>query len=175
LAKVDRQQVDAAKRCQRYPPTFVGFVYPLPTRCRRSFWFCFRLLDFPLIVPAMDHSPQFLKVVESAKAQIQEIDLETAAKRLSENPAIVLLDVREDHEWIAGHACQAVHLGKGILERDLEKKFPNADTEIIMYCGGGFRSILTCEVAQRMGYRKVYSLKGGYKALAVKWKIEAGA
>ncbi len=75
------------------------------------------------------------------------------------------MDVREDHEWAAGHAETAVHLGKGILERDLERLYPNKDAEIIMYCGGGFRSALTAEASQKMGYTNVFSLAGGYKAL----------
>ena len=88
-----------------------------------------------------------------------------ARARVAANPKVLLIDVREDHEWQAGHAIQAVHLGKGILERDLEKKYPDFDREIIMYCGGGYRSALTADAAQKMGYKKVYSLKGGYKAL----------
>jgi rhodanese-related sulfurtransferase len=79
---------------------------------------------------------------------------------------VVLLDVREDSEWSAGHAAEALHLGKGVLERDLEKMIPDVNTEIIMYCGGGFRSVLTCDTAQKMGYRSVHSLIGGYKAMA---------
>ena len=113
----------------------------------------------------MDHSPNFLKVVNEARAQVREVSLEEARRRLAENPKAILLDVREDGEWQAGHAAQAVHLGKGVLERDIEKMFLDPDAEIIMYCGGGFRSALTCEVAQRMGYRKVSSLIGGYKGL----------
>ena len=114
----------------------------------------------------MDHSPGFLKLVAEAKKQVNEISVAEARAKLAANPKVVLLDVREDHEWQAGHAAEAVHLGKGILERDLEKLHPDADTEIIMYCGGGFRSALTCHAAQRMGYRKVHSLIGGYKAMA---------
>jgi rhodanese-related sulfurtransferase len=75
------------------------------------------------------------------------------------------MDVREDHEWEKGHATEAVHLGKGILERDLEKMVPDPNTELIMYCGGGYRSVLTADAAQKLGYRNVYSLIGGYKAL----------
>ena len=104
-------------------------------------------------------------MVESARARVREISVEEARRRLAQDPAVVLLDVREDHEWANGHAAQAVHLGKGILERDLERLFPDPQTEIIMYCGGGFRSALTCEAAQRMGYTRVASLAGGYKAL----------
>ncbi|MBI2948059.1 MAG: sulfurtransferase [Verrucomicrobia bacterium] len=114
----------------------------------------------------MEHSPGFLKLVNDAKSRVKEITLDRARERLTKNPQAVLLDVREDHEWEKGRAAEAVHLGKGILERDLEKMFPNLETEIIMYCGGGFRSALTAEAAQKMGYRNVYSLMGGYKALA---------
>lgn len=113
----------------------------------------------------MDHSPQFLKVVEAARAHVKEVSLDETRQRLAANPKAILMDVREDSEWQNGHAAQAVHLGKGVLERDLEKQFPDPNAEIIMYCGGGFRSALTCEVAQRMGYKNVSSLIGGYKAL----------
>lgn len=121
----------------------------------------------------MEHSPGFLKLVNEARPRIKEITVEEARARLAENPQAVLLDVREDQEWDAGHGLEAVHLGKGVLERDLEKQFPDANTEIIMYCGGGYRSALTAEVAQRMGYRRVYSLIGGYKAmLAARWPMK---
>jgi rhodanese-related sulfurtransferase len=113
----------------------------------------------------MDHSPGFLKIVNDAKSRVREISIEQAQTRLKQNPKTVLLDVREDHEWQAGHAAEAAHLGKGILERDLERLHPDPDTEIIMYCGGGFRSALTCDAAQKMGYTNVFSLAGGYKAM----------
>ena len=120
----------------------------------------------------MVHSPGFLKLVSEARARIKEITLEQTRARLQQNPQAVLLDVREDHEWQQGHAAEAVHLGKGILERDLEKMFPDPNAEIIMYCGGGFRSALTADAAQRMGYRNVYSLIGGYKGLvAAHWPM----
>jgi rhodanese-related sulfurtransferase len=114
----------------------------------------------------MDHSPGFLQLVAEARKQVNEISVAEARAKLAANPQAVLLDVREDHEWQAGHAAEAAHLGKGILERDLEKLYPDRNTEIIMYCGGGFRSALTCEAAQKMGYRRVHSLIGGYKGLA---------
>ena len=82
------------------------------------------------------------------------------------------MDVREDHEWQAGHAVEAVHLGKGIFERDLEKLYPDTSSEIIMYCGGGFRSALTADAARKMGYRNVHSLIGGYKGMvAAGWQM----
>ena len=122
----------------------------------------------------MVHSPGFLTLVNDAKKRINEISVAEARARLAANPKTVLLDVREDHEWQAGHAVEAVHLGKGILERDLEKLYPDKQAEIIMYCGGGFRSALTCDAAQKMGYRNVFSLIGGYKALAAaNWPMKA--
>jgi rhodanese-related sulfurtransferase len=123
----------------------------------------------------MDHSPGFLKVVNEAKQQVKEVSVAEARARLGTNPKIVLVDVREDHEWQKDHATEAVHLGKGIFERDLEKRVPDSNTEIIMYCGGGFRSALTAAVAQKMGYRNVFSLAGGYKAMVTAgWPMKPG-
>ena len=124
----------------------------------------------------MVHAPGFLNLVNDAKKRVNEISVAEARARLAANPRIVLLDVREDNEWQTGHAPDAVHLGKGILERDLEKLFPDPKTEIIMYCGGGFRSALTCDAAQKMGYRNVHSLIGGYKGMmAAGWPMKSGA
>ena len=124
----------------------------------------------------MDHSPGFLKVVNEARPYVKEITIEQTRERLKQNPQAVLMDVREDHEWQKQHAAEAVHLGKGILERDLEKMYPDQDTEILMYCGGGYRSVLTASVAQEMGYRNVFSVIGGYKALVgVNWPMKSGA
>ena len=120
----------------------------------------------------MDHSPGFLKIVSAAKCHVNEISVAEARAKLAANPKAILMDVREDHEWNAGHASEAVHLGKGILERDLEKIYPDAGTEIIMYCGGGFRSALSCDAAQKLGYKKVHSLIGGYKGMvAAGWPM----
>ena len=120
----------------------------------------------------MNHSPGFLALVNDAKRRITEVSIAEARARLALNPKAVLLDVREDHEWSAGHAAAAVHLGKGILERDLEKLYPDKNAEIIMYCGGGFRSALTCDVARQLGYQLVSSLIGGYKSLvAAEWPL----
>lgn len=120
----------------------------------------------------MEHSPGFLKIVKQAKRRVREIALDEARERLAANKDAVLLDVREDLEWQMGHAVQATHLGKGVLERDIERMFPDRNRELIMYCGGGFRSALTAEVAQRMGYVNVASLKGGYKAMVEnKWPM----
>ena len=121
----------------------------------------------------MVHSPGFLKLVNETRPKVKEITADDARARLGKNPAAVLIDVREDHEWEQGHATEAVHLGKGILERDLEKMVPDPNTELIMYCGGGYRSVLAADVAQRMGYRNIYSLIGGYKVLReMQWPMK---
>ncbi|MEO5802253.1 MAG: rhodanese-like domain-containing protein [Verrucomicrobiota bacterium] len=116
----------------------------------------------------MQHAPGFLKLVNEARPHVKEISIEEARARLAQNPKAILMDVREDEEWKKGHAIEAIHLGKGILERDLEENIPDTNAEIIMYCGGGYRSVLTADVAKRMGYKNVASLIGGYKGL-VAW------
>lgn len=118
----------------------------------------------------MKHTEGFLKLVDEAKAKIQELDVSQTRERLRTNSKAQLIDVREDNEWQAGHAPGAEHLGKGIIERDIETRVPDKDTVLILYCGGGYRSALAAEVLQRMGYTRVYSMAGGWKA----WK-DAGA
>ena len=113
----------------------------------------------------MKHASGFLRLVDDAKSRVREVTVEQARARLAANPQAVLIDVREDLEWAAGHAEGAQHLGKGILERDLEAKFPDPATELILYCGGGFRSALSADAAQKMGYTNVTSLAGGFRAL----------
>lgn len=113
----------------------------------------------------MEHSPGFLAIVNEVREKISEVSVDQARERLKTGKHAALLDVREDREWDKQHASEAVHLGKGVLERDIENMFPDKSTELIMYCGGGYRSALTAEVAQRMGYLNVHSLAGGYKAL----------
>jgi rhodanese-related sulfurtransferase len=123
----------------------------------------------------MDHSPGFLKIVNEAKSRVKEVTVDQARERLKLNPQAVLVDVREDLEWENGHAEEAIHLGKGILERDIEKAIPDPNAELIMYCGGGFRSALTADIAQKMGYTNVSSLAGGYKALlTANWPMKKG-
>ena len=123
----------------------------------------------------MQHSPGFLKLVNEARPYVKEITIDQARERLAANPQAVLMDVREDLEWQKSHATEAVHLGKGILERDLEQMYPNPQHEIIMYCGGGYRSVLTAAIAQKMGYKNVYSLIGGYKDLVkANWPMKSG-
>ena len=122
----------------------------------------------------MHHAPGFLKLVNEARPYVKEITIEQARERLAKNPNAVLMDVREDSEWNKQHAEQAVHLGKGVLERDLEAMYPDPSTEILMYCGGGYRSVLTAAAAQQMGYRNVFSVMGGFKGLvAANWPMKS--
>jgi rhodanese-related sulfurtransferase len=114
------------------------------------------------------HSPGFLKVVAEAKAKVQECTVEDVVARQSAGEKFLLVDVREESEFAAGHAPGAVHLGKGVIERDIETKIPDATTPIVLYCGGGFRSALAAEVIQRMGYANVISMDGGYTAWRAK-------
>src|SRR5262245_41082881 len=123
----------------------------------------------------MDHSPGFLKIVNEHRPYVKEISVEQAQERLAQNPKALLVDIREDDEWAKEHAAEAMHLGKGILERDLEKTVPDMNRELILYCGGGYRSVLAAAVSQRMGYRNVASLMGGYKAMLVaRWPMKSG-
>jgi len=112
---------------------------------------------------AMDHSPGFLKVVNEAKSRVRENTPEDVRRKQQANESFYLVDVREDNEWQKGHAAGAIHLGKGIIERDVEQAIPDHDAEIILYCGGGFRSALAADALQQMGYKKVISMDGGWK------------
>ena len=118
----------------------------------------------------MKHSEGFLKLVDDAKSRIKEVTVADARDRLSTNRGARLIDVREDNEWEAGHATGAEHLGKGIIERDIEASIPDKATEVILYCGGGYRSALAADVLEQMGYTNVWSMAGGWKA----WK-DSGA
>ena len=117
----------------------------------------------------MKHSPGFLKLVNDAKPRVREVSVEETRQKLEAGKAQVI-DVREDNEWAAGHARGAEHLGKGVIERDIETRVPDKNAEIILYCGGGFRSTLSADSLQKMGYRNVASMAGGWRA----WQ-EAGA
>jgi rhodanese-related sulfurtransferase len=110
------------------------------------------------------HSAGFLQLVEDAKRRVREIDVEQARARLAANPSARLIDVREDNEWQAGHAAGAEHLGRGVIERDVERLHPDKSAELILYCGGGYRSALACDNLQRMGYTNVFSMDGGWTA-----------
>jgi rhodanese-related sulfurtransferase len=112
----------------------------------------------------MKHSEGFLKIVNDAKTRIKEVTVADTRDRLATNAGARLIDVREDDEWRAGHAAGAEHLGKGIIERDIEASAPDKSTELILYCGGGYRSALAADVLQEMGYTNVWSMAGGWKA-----------
>ena len=116
----------------------------------------------------MDHSKEFLAVVEDAKERIREVSVKQAMDRIKQGAT--LIDVREDNEWDTDHADGARHLGRGVIERDIIQTFPDKSTELILYCGGGYRSALATDMLQKMGYTNVFSMDGGWKA----WKA-AGA
>ncbi len=116
----------------------------------------------------MDHTPGFLKLVEEVRPRVREIGVDEARARQAAGAR--LIDVREESEWAAGHAAGAAHLGKGVIERDIEARVPDRDAEVLLYCGGGFRSLLAGDALQRMGYTNVASVAGGWRA----WQ-EAGA
>ncbi len=110
------------------------------------------------------HNPGFLKLVNVAKARVQQIDIEGYQSLMGSGEPVILVDIREDHEWQAGHAAGAMHLGKGIIERDIETVVPDRSAKLVLYCGGGYRSALAAEALGQMGYTDVISLDGGWKA-----------
>jgi rhodanese-related sulfurtransferase len=111
----------------------------------------------------MIHSPGFLKLVEAARSRVREIDVVEARRKLESGKA-KLIDVREESEWAAGHARGAQHIGKGVIERDIEQRVPDKNDELILYCGGGFRSALATDNLRKMGYTNVSSMAGGWRA-----------
>jgi rhodanese-related sulfurtransferase len=110
------------------------------------------------------HNPGFLALVNAAKSRVQEIDMAEYQRLRAANESHVLIDTRENDEWAAGHAAGAVHLGKGIIERDIEARVPLKDTKLVLYCGGGYRSALAADALQQMGYTNAISLDGGWRA-----------
>lgn len=108
------------------------------------------------------HNPGFVAIVNEARTRVREFSIEEFRSRLERGEAWVLVDIREDSEWDQGHLPNAVHLGKGVIERDVETKFPDKTSPLVLQCGGGFRSILAADTLQRMGYSNVVSLGGGY-------------
>ena len=111
----------------------------------------------------MAHSPQFLKLVNEAKKNVKETDVASVKKRMDAGEKFLLVDVREDNEWANGHLPGAVHMGRGVIERDIETQVPDSGQKMILYCGGGFRSALVAENLQKMGYTDVESMDGGWK------------
>lgn len=118
----------------------------------------------------MAHSPGFLALVNAAKSRVQQCDAADVAARVASGESLVLVDVREESEFASGHIAGAVHLGKGILERDVEARFPDQGAQIILYCGGGFRSALSADAMQQMGYTDVWSMDGGWRG----WNAAGG-
>jgi len=111
------------------------------------------------------HSPGFLAIVQDAKKRIHEIDIEEYKRLLEAGEAGQLVDVREEHEWRAAHAAGAIHLSKGVIERDIETVVPDKTARLVLYCGGGYRSALATDNLQKMGYRNILSLDGGWRAI----------
>ena len=110
----------------------------------------------------MEHSEEFLQIAEAAKSRVREVSVEETLERVKTDAT--LIDVREDNEYEAGHAAGATHIGRGVIERDIIGKFPDKDAELILYCGGGYRSALAADNLQRMGYTNVLSMAGGWAA-----------
>ena len=112
----------------------------------------------------MQHSERFLRIVDQAKARIREVGVQDVRSDAERGVDFVLVDTREESEWSRGHAAGAMHLGKGVIERDVEAKIPELDRRIVLYCGGGYRSALAADALQQMGYTNVFSLAGGWRA-----------
>jgi len=112
---------------------------------------------------AHQHPPRFLKIVDDAKRRVRETTVEAVKSRLDKGETIMLVDVREESEFAKDHLPGAVHLGKGIIERDIEARVPDLNTEMVLYCGGGFRSALAADNLQKMGYTNVISMDGGIR------------
>jgi rhodanese-related sulfurtransferase len=110
-----------------------------------------------------DHPEGFLKLVKEAKTRIKEEDFRDIKKKLDAGEPMIIVDTREDNEWARGHIPNAVHLGKGVIERDIEKAIPDKDAPLVLYCGGGYRSALAADNLQKMGYRNVISMDGGWR------------
>jgi rhodanese-related sulfurtransferase len=111
----------------------------------------------------MDHAEGFLNLVRDAKKRIKEEDVQATKKKMDAGEQIILVDVREESEWARGHIPNAIHLGKGIIERDIEKAIPEKGATVVLYCGGGFRSALAADNLQKMGYGNVISMDGGWR------------
>ena len=111
----------------------------------------------------MAHAPRFLNLVNESKAKVEETNVEDVRRRMDAGEKFLLVDVREDNEWANGHLPGAVHMGRGIIERDIEGAIPDTNAKMILYCGGGFRSALVADNLQKMGYTNVESMDGGWK------------
>lgn len=115
-------------------------------------------------IPVKHHSEAFLAIVNDAKSRVRQIDIHEYKRMKEAGEDFLFVDVREDSEWAAGHAQGAVHLSKGVIERDVETTVPDRNKKLVLYCGGGFRSALAADNLQKMGYRDVISMDGGWRA-----------
>jgi rhodanese-related sulfurtransferase len=122
------------------------------------------------MAPNKNHSIRFLNLVDDAKTRIKEVNVEHVLDRFKRGESIQLIDVREKKEFLLSHIGTSRHISKGLLERDIEQHYKDLDEELILYCGGGYRSALAADALQKMGYSNVYSMAGGYRA----WKLNAG-
>jgi rhodanese-related sulfurtransferase len=111
----------------------------------------------------MAHSPEFLKLVNESKGRVKETNVADVKRRIDGGEKMTLIDVREDNEWAQGHLPGAIHLGRGIIERDVETRIPDTNAKLVLYCGGGFRSAMVADNLQKMGYTNVESMDGGWK------------
>lgn len=111
----------------------------------------------------MTHSPAFLALIDSVHGAVRDVTVDETRALMQSRPGITLVDVREDKEWAAGHIPGAIHIGKGVIERDIETRVPDKNAELILYCGGGFRSVLAADALQKMGYTNVASMAGGWR------------
>jgi rhodanese-related sulfurtransferase len=109
------------------------------------------------------HSPRFLELVQASRARVHELSVADVRAKLARGERFHLIDVREEGEWAAGHLPGAIHIGRGVLERDIEQAIPDLDREMVLYCGGGYRSALAADNLQRMGYTNVWSMDGGFR------------
>jgi len=121
----------------------------------------------------MKHSPGFLAIAERARAEIKQLTVDEVESMIKKGERFILVDVREDHEWENGHIPDAEHLSKGIIERDIETRFPDKSQTIVLYCGGGYRSALAALNIQSMGYQKVFSMDGGYRSWCAEGRATA--
>lgn len=120
---------------------------------------------------AKNHSPAFLELVDAAKRRVPEMTADNVLAMLARGERLALVDVREDREWAAGHAAGAIHIGKGVIERDIEAQVPEKDTLLVLYCGGGYRSALAADALREMGYTRAVSMDGGWRG----WQASGGA
>jgi len=111
----------------------------------------------------MVHAPQFLKLVQETRPRVKETNVPDVKRRIDAGERMLLVDVREDHEWSKGHLPGAVHMGRGVIERDIEQRIPDTETKLVLYCGGGYRSVLVADNLQKMGYSNVESMDGGWR------------